>query len=382
MHLPRYTASLLLYGVIALVSAEAALRLQQKLGPFYDLEMATRPDESRDSYSDTLNHRPVGRETGSFETTDPSGRPQTYSFSAEYDAEGIRLPRPGPPAPQCRARKSVLFLGDSFMQGYDDRNTVPYHVATDVEARTGLCVAAYNAGYTSYSPSIFIVQANQLIPLLKPDVVVVDIDETDLVDEYVRYRGLIVRDEQGRTIAVRGSPAYAAYLSRLDEIRSQPLYLVRAIEKFLFTRAHSQRVLADFRAQAPLAYSADTSAGAADRYASELAYFESRVDELALTLLRNLPPQAVFFIHHPHLEHIRPDASGRRWNRLVATAVARVAERHGLNFFDATDVLAVRFGATPETFYWRGDMHLNLEGTRLYALAVAAYLATLPEWRR
>ncbi len=382
MHLPRYTASILLCGVIALVSAEAALRLQQKLGPFYDLEAVARLDESLDSYSDTLNHRPVGREFDSIETTDASGRSQTYSYSVEYDADGIRLPRPVAPSPRCRDRKSMLFLGDSFMQGYDDQNTVPYHVATDVEARTGLCVAAYNAGYTSYSPSIFIVQANRLIPLLRPDYVVVDIDETDLVDEYVRYRGLIVRDEQGRTIAVRGSPAYAQYLSRLNEIHSRALYVARVVEKLYFTRAHSQRVLADFRAQAPLAYSTDTSSGAADRYRLELAYFESRVDELAVTLLRYLPPQNVFFIHHPHLGHIRPDASGRPWKRLVATAVARVAERHGLNFFDATDVLAERFGGAPESFYWPGDMHFNLEGTRLYALAVAAYMATLPDWRR
>ena len=382
MHLPRYTASILLYGVIVLVSAEAALRLQQKLGPIYDLEMATRLDESLDSYSDTLNHRPVGRAVDSIETTDASGRPRTYSYFVEYDADGIRLPRPGPPSPQCRNRKSTLFLGDSFMQGYDDRNTVPYHVSAELEARTGLCVAAYNAGYSSYSPSMFIVQANRLMPLLRPDYVVVDIDETDLFDEYVRYRSQIVRDEQGRTIAVSGTPAYSDYVSGLAEIRSRALYVARFIEKLYFTRVHMPRLLADFRGKDPLAYSVDTSSGAADRYWVELTYFESRVDELAITLLRYLPPKNVFFIHHPHLEHIRPDVSGRPWKRLVATAVARVAERHGLNFFDATDVLAERFGTTPENFYRPGDMHFNLEGTRLYALAVAAYLATLPDWRR
>ena len=382
MKLLQRSATILLYGIIVLASAEATLRLQQKLGPIYDLEMASRLDESLDSYSDTLNHRPAGRAVDVFETTDASGKSHSYRYVIEYDADGIRLPRPGPPSPRCRNRKSILFFGDSFIQGYDERNTVPYHVASEFEARTGLCVAAYNAGYSSYAPSIFIVQANRLIPLLRPDYVVVDIDETDLFDEYVRYRSLIVRDEQGRTVAVRGTPAYSDYVSGLEEIRSRAFYAVRFIEKLYFTRVHMPGLLADFRAKDPLTYSVDTSPEAVDRYRIELAYFESRVEELAITLLYYLPPQRVFFIHHPHLQHIRKDTSGRTWHRLVAAVVARVAERHGLNFFDATDPMAQQFGATAESLYWPEDMHFNMEGTRAYAMTVAAHMATLPNWGR
>jgi len=38
----------------------------------------------------------------------------------------------------------------------------------------------YNAGYTSYSPAIFVPQAKMLLPVVRPDYIVVDVDETDL----------------------------------------------------------------------------------------------------------------------------------------------------------------------------------------------------------
>ena len=41
---------------------------------------------------------------------------------------------------------------------------------------------------------IFVPQAKKLLPLVRPDYVVVDVDETDLYDDFARYRDLIVRN--------------------------------------------------------------------------------------------------------------------------------------------------------------------------------------------
>jgi hypothetical protein len=82
------------------------------------------------------------------------------------------------------------------MEGYDDKNTLPYHVAKYFKTERGECLKTYNAGYTSYSPSIFVPQARKLLPIVRPDYIVVDVDETDLYDDFARYRKLIVRNER------------------------------------------------------------------------------------------------------------------------------------------------------------------------------------------
>jgi hypothetical protein len=49
-----------------------------------------------------------------------------------------------------------------------------------------------------------------LLPILRPDYVIVDVDETDLFDDFVLYRQLIVRNERGQNIAVKPSPLGAS----------------------------------------------------------------------------------------------------------------------------------------------------------------------------
>ena len=97
-------------------------------------------------------------------------------------------------------RFRIFFLGNSFMEGYDDQNTLPYHVAKYFKNELNTCIKAFNGGAGSYSPAIFVPQARKLLPLLRPDYIVVDVDETDLFDDFVHYRELIVRDERGQNL--------------------------------------------------------------------------------------------------------------------------------------------------------------------------------------
>lgn len=62
--------------------------------------------------------------------------------------------------------------------------------------------------------------------MLKPDVVVLDIDETDLGDDYLRYRDLIIRDSSGRNIGVRASELRREFTDGLVEMGRYPLYTV------------------------------------------------------------------------------------------------------------------------------------------------------------
>ena len=91
------------------------------------------------------------------------------------------------------------------MEGYDDK-TLPYHVAKYFKTERGECLKTYNAEFTSYSPAIFVPQARKLLPIVRPDYVVMDVDETDLFDDFARYRKLIVRNKRGQNVGVKVSP--------------------------------------------------------------------------------------------------------------------------------------------------------------------------------
>ena len=119
------------------------------------------------------------------------------------------------------------------MEGYDDKNTLPYHVAKYFKTERDVCLKTYNAGYTSYSPAIFVPQAKKLLPVVRPDYIVVDVDETDLYDDFARYRKLIVRNERGQNIGVKVSPIGHECSVGLMEARQHALYLTRLRGKAL-----------------------------------------------------------------------------------------------------------------------------------------------------
>jgi lysophospholipase L1-like esterase len=356
----------------SLVLLEIGLRAQQALGPLYDLDMA---DVDVGELSDELNHtHPVGRT--------PREVPGLGRIFVEHDALGLRVEAPPFTRPTLPRRK-VLFLGDSFMDGYDDAHTIPVHVRKYAEAHGAPAgsLAMLNAGCTSYAPSIFIPQVKRLVPRVRPDLVVVDIDETDLGDDYIRYRSLLVRDARGRIAGVRATPLHATFLRTLADIREEPSYLVRFVRKTHHTRVRMPREEQRYRAATDprhvLLFASDGAPDARRRYARELRHFESTMDELTVTLKEALgDPARALLVHHPHLQHLQASSDGRTWNTFVAEIVGRVAARHGIPFYDATEDLRRRFGSRPAAFYVPGDMHFNFAGLEAYATLVAERVVT------
>ena len=109
---------------------EIGLRVQQYFGPLYDLEMASI---NLDWESDVLNHQPTPENQNLCIYGDLTG----FSYKRTYDANGIRIIDDAALLAGCRNPISVLFLGDSFMEGFDDKNTLPYHVAKYFKTERG-----------------------------------------------------------------------------------------------------------------------------------------------------------------------------------------------------------------------------------------------------
>ena len=357
--------------IIWAVIFEIGLRMQQYFGPLYDLEMASI---NLDWESDVLNHQPTPEDQNLCIYGDLTG----FSYKRSYDANGIRIIDDAALQAECRNPISVLFLGDSFMEGYDDKNTLPYHVEKYFKTEREVCLKSYNAGYTSYSPAIFVPQAKKLLPIVRPDYIVVDVDETDLYDDFARYRGLIVRNERGQNVGVKASPIGHECSIGLMEARKHPLYLMRFVAKLWHSLVHMPAVIRKYRPDLVLfSYSQDHDADLEQKYSAALLAFRQNLQELA-EVLRDYTKDGsrVLCIYHPHLEHLKPDAAGRLWNDLVSSSVQKTCVANNFLFFNATETLKQRFGSHPENFYWKGDMHFNFKGLEEYSAAVAAFMAS------
>ena len=351
---------------------EIGFRLQQYFGPLYDLEMAS---VNLNWQSDVVNHQPTPQDQNLCIYGDSTG----FSYKRSFDANGIRITDDTAQQAGCENPVSVLFLGDSFMEGYDDKNTLPYHVAKYFKTERGTCLKTYNAGYTSYSPAIFVPQAKKLLPVLRPDYIVVDVDETDLYDDFARYRGLIVRNERGQNVGVKASPIGRECSLGLMEARKHPLYLMRFAARVWHSFVHMPAVVEKNRSDFTLfSYSQDQGSDLERKYAEPLARFRSNLQELAEVLKDYTGDGSrVLFISHPHLQHLKLDAKGRLWNNLVSSSVQKICVANGFLFFNATEALKKRSGPRPERFYWGGnDMHFSHEGLAEYSAAVAAFMAS------
>jgi hypothetical protein len=337
--------------MLTVLRAEVVLRAQQKMGPFYDLDI--QPDSMLIDASDELNH--------------------VHQPGPDWDGNGIRTMEE-PNSESCAPR--LLFLGDSFMEGLGPSDTIPYHVRNALRRNRGKDVCVFNAGASSYSPSIFVVQAKKLIPLLKPDLVVVDVDETDIYDEWYRYRELVIRDDVGSIVAVRHTPLTTEFQRGLLETSDKTWYLSRFVAKLYFTKIEYPRIYADrMKNRIIPVFMADLpESEVRTAYADQIAYFAASLEDLTLSVLRLTgSPDKLVYIHHPHLPHLK--ATAQRYNNIVSETLREVTARHGVRYYDATEDLRERFGNDPERYYIPGDPHFNQAGARIYGMAVAEHFA-------
>jgi len=355
---------------LSLLLVEGLLRAQQALGPYYDLEL----HDIGSVPSERLNHEHSAREDWLLADRDTYGEHAGWRYTVRYDDDGIRIDSFRDDSSPSSRR--VLLLGDSFVEGYDDANTLSAHVWEALRSR-GVPAAVFNAGASSYSPLIYTVQAKRLVSVLAPDLVVVVLDETDLGDDLLRYRSLAVRNERHRIVAVRSSSAHRQFAAGFLALKRDPpaLYIERLVRRVYLARLSASTAAgrAAIDAVDPLVFARDTEPGAAQRYAGEIAEFRDNLDELVATLVDLAgDPRRVLLVTHPHLAHLQPDADGRTWNRFVASAAASVAAHRGVGIFDARAALEAAFAGKPEGYYWRDDMHFNFAGLRVYGEALGA----------
>ena len=355
---------------------ETTLRIQQHLGPIYDLKF---DHITLEGLSNVVNHKPLHKNIRKLAGSSMYGEFDGYEYIFYCDSNGIRKNSLRSSGDRENKQNSILFLGDSFMQGYDDSNTIPQHVWVYLKEK-GLVTTIYNAGFYSYSPAIFIPQSKRIIPKLNPDFVVVDIDETDLGDDIIRYNKLIVRNSNGKNIAVKFSPLFYEHLNGFVKIKKQPIFIIRLLQTIYHKKIYMPAFQKKYRSdkQPILGFSRDKDDNAQDKYQKEISIFRNNVSELADTLIELMGDRhRILFLYHPHLQHLKADADGGYWNDFVSNTVKEVAEANDIAFYKTTEDLRILFNDKPQSFYWKNNIHFNFKGIKLYGELVAIRLLSL-----
>ena len=369
--------------VFTLLLMEVTLRIQQALGPIYDLEFS---GVTLDGISNLINHKPLRKHINKLSGPAMYEEFDGYEYVSYYDSNGIRENKLRPQNETANTQFKILFMGDSFMQGYDDSNTIPQHVWMFLKEK-GLLPSIYNAGFLSYSTAIYVAQSKDLIPKLSPDFVVIDIDETDLGDDFNRYRKLIQRDEMGKIVAVNYSRPYYEEQNGFLKIKKNRLFITRLFLALYHTQLHMPTYTKKYREEfwdgkrTILGFSRDKSENAREKYQAEINFFRENVSELAEALIELMGDRRrILFLYHPHLQHMQPDSDGRYWNRFVSTTVEEVAEEYHVAFYDATGDLMDLSKQDPQDFYWKGNVHFNFKGLKVYGRLVGERIFSLIEY--
>ncbi len=351
---------------IYLGGMEIALRVQQRLGPYYDLENPNFLSHYNKT-SNLVNHTYI---------------PETrYGF--KYDQYGIRKSSPYPYYLE-NENPRMLFLGDSFMAGFDDKTTIPSYMWNRFQSTLADQPLAFlNAGCPSYSVVTYLIQAKYLIDVVKPTYLVVNIDEADLSND-VEADSQLIKDYSGKIVAHMASPK-ADMLDRMKKkFETQPLYLQRFATRLFTTQAvfpwleelYERRVLDDQTARY-FYVSRETIEKAQQLYAKEISLFRKNLQELADNIKASkFPPQKVVFSTHAHLQHFEPLDRGKVWNRLIARTIGEVAKTNGFSFYDGFPYMSRVFGDEAHQYYIPNDMHLNRKGLAAYANGLGEYLET------
>jgi lysophospholipase L1-like esterase len=369
-------ASFVLAGLVfALLMAEIGLRLVQP------------PERKAHIVTDPVRHHRLR----------PNWQGTVQGFPYRTNAFGFRERELATPKPAGLVR--VLVLGDSFTEGggLAEADTIPRRVEGALRAS---CpgVEVVNAGTASYSPIIEYLVLEDVIAPLAPDLVVLNLDMTDVHDDLIRTAladldadGLPVRvpTDRRRETALLLPPVLPSAVRAVED-RMSGLVLWQAIRK----SSTGRRVFGDLNLDEPglaargllgdlrydrLAITRDTPArGEADAWATTARYLAG-IQRLAARRGARLVV-AVYPYPHQVAAHETPTGRARfgigpglyAADRPFRTVTA-LGERQGFAVISLLETFRRR--ADPARPLFRGDdVHHTAEGARVMADGIAASL--------
>ncbi len=278
----------------------------------------------------------------------------------------------------------IIMLGDSFTMGKGVEDDQTFSVVLENELRPqaaacGKSVEILNAGVDSYAPILGLLYLKGGLQVLKPDMVIYNLDVSDLVQESA-YRRQAIRGTDGEIAAVplRGEPE-----SAFEQFRTwteRHLFFTRVgllyASRLLGDRALTVR---DVVTRANLEVVAHTLAGDVDRQGQWRDIFDSIVrmkqfcDERGIEFLLTVYPWA----HQISDTEWVPgrDAFVPKGAQLSSKSIESIREQSAANdiqLVEAEPAFRANSGKAP--LYFSYDMHWTAAGQNLMATVLEGYL--------
>ena len=270
-------------------------------------------------------------------------------------------------------RIKLLLLGDSWMMpGYSLSETIEKEFAN----KSKKCVEAINGGTSSYAPTLYLLKGRMAYKKYgKFDYIIVNIDETDIGDEWLRYRIPAVYDDKGRIIAVPFKNDIESLCLWNGKVwaENSRLYTVRLIKFTLFYKVFVPMLYEftgypnHFSSLMKYVFAPD----ARSKYKKEHSYFEKRLLRLTTELGKYInDPTHLYLTHHPHLRGlVKKMDDGLLYLPIVSEMLARLHEKTGVKVLDARNhIQEIHNGNFSENTYAEKDRfsHLSSQGETEY----------------
>ena len=275
----------------------------------------------------------------------------------------------------------VLLLGDSWMEDPH----LGAAISKELALKSKLDVEAINGGNSSYAPTLYMLKARKAFKEYgKFDKIVVNIDATDIGDEWVRYRIPKYRDQTGKLVAVpyrRDIHSVYIWNGKLWAEDSN-FYLVRLVKfafyyKVLVPMFYKLTYCEDYPTLMQYVFAPDARA----KHRKELKFFDDRLLEMVQEIsgYTKNGVSSVYLSYHPHLRGlVNKVADGHLYLPVVSEALARVQKKTGVNVLDARDHIGEIDGDMPLTdTYVKDDpfSHLNSDGATRYGTWIGDQMA-------
>jgi lysophospholipase L1-like esterase len=281
--------------------------------------------------------------------------------------------------PKSAGVTRILVLGDSFTEGafnnLEDTAAARLQKALE-QTNPGQRYEVVNCAFSAYSPILHYIRLRDQFLALQPDAVIVNVDNTDIFDDYWRYRPFATFRPDGEPELVHRPGAFARQVKEFAWYYS---YLFR----YLFFVADHGGAKPAFSLTVhaadlpPLAKPADTMAffssiDPASRDWKEPVDFCLLNVERIVKLLRGHGVK-VAITGYPHARQLpHADGSAPEWNRAFEYALKERCASLNVPFFSAWDGIAA---ATQRagSLYWADDMHFTPAGEQIWSDLIARW---------
>jgi lysophospholipase L1-like esterase len=293
-----------------------------------------------------------------------------------------------PPADPHATR--IAFLGDSFTYGMGPRESAYPHLVEEafregsVAGVPARAVQAFNLGTPSYSPSIYGVVLRDWAPVIRPDLVVIAVDDSDPQDDYW-YRTMLERDADGLPISVY--PALVGVPHWLVPV-ARHVKLLRLTLGLIHTRGLTIRADPFDQFASPTERLAHYDPARAAAWAPRFDYSIDLIDAMVRYCRRHDIPVAIVNYPYPPAVTTRHCLAWRKGFGLDASrlyepafhaAQAEYARAHDVPYYDFTPTLRQRsdLDGVLDGVYKEDDGHFTALGNALFAQELVRFLAPL-----